>query len=141
MKQISFVLTLSLLAAGVLVGCGNNKRLESTEVPKQAPSNEPAPAVKAAPVASDHYTVRKNDTLWAIAGKDSTYSDSFQWPLIYKANRDTIKDPDLIYPRQDFMILKGVEADEVAHARKTAMETPKYVPHTEPRQTLPVDYF
>lgn len=136
-------LILSLLAAGALAyGCGNTKRIESTEVPKTAPANEPVvEAPTATPVPSAHYTVATRDTLWGIAGKPEIYSDSFQWPLIFKANRDTIKDPDLIYPKQDFTIRMGQSSEEVAHARDLAMKTPKYVPHSQPRETLPLDYF
>ncbi len=136
------VLALALLmTGGLLYGCGSSKRVESTEVPKQAPSNEPAVTEKAKPVSSDEYTVAAHDTLWGIAGKSVAYSDSFEWPLIFKANRDQIKDPDLIYPKQSFQIQKGLSDDEMAHAKKLAQDTPKYVPHTQPRQTLPVDYF
>ncbi len=48
------------------------------------------------------FTVRKNDTLWLISryhyGKGSMYS------LIFNQNRDKIKNPDLIYPKQVFEI-------------------------------------
>jgi hypothetical protein len=137
MSSSKFFLILSLLAAGTLLyGCSNTKRIESTEVPKQ-PAAEP---VVQKPV-SGQYSVIPNDTLWGIAGKSEIYSDNFQWPLIFKANRDLIKDPDLIYPKQDFKIDKGATAEEVAHAKGLAMKTPKYVPHTTPRTTLPIDYF
>ena len=143
MIQRHLTLALSLLAACTLAyGCGETKRIESTEVPKPAPVNEPvAVAPTETPIPSEHYTVASRDTLWGIAGKSDIYDDSFQWPLIFKANRDTIKDPDLIYPKQDFTIRKGQTAEEVAHAKDLAMRTPKYVPHTQPRETLPLDYF
>ena len=38
------------------------------------------------------------DTLWRIAQK--VYGDKDKWPLIYAANRDIIKDPNKIYPKQ-----------------------------------------
>jgi hypothetical protein len=50
------------------------------------------------------YTVVKGDHLWGIAGKPQHYGNSFAWPIIYKANRDQIKNPDLIYPNQTFKI-------------------------------------
>ncbi len=50
------------------------------------------------------YTVVKGDCLWNIAKKPSIYSNAFAWPNIYKANRDQIKNPNLIYPKQNFKI-------------------------------------
>ena len=46
------------------------------------------------------YSVEGGDNLWGISGKNEVYGDSYQWPLIYKANRSQIKDADLIYPGQ-----------------------------------------
>jgi nucleoid-associated protein YgaU len=54
----------------------------------------------------DSYTVIKGDCLWNIAKKDYIYNDPFKWPRIYEANKDKIKDPDLIYPRQVFTIIR-----------------------------------
>lgn len=50
------------------------------------------------------YTVVKGDCLWNIAKKKDYYGNGFAWPVIYKANRDQIKNPDLIYPKQVFKI-------------------------------------
>lgn len=50
------------------------------------------------------YSVVKGDYLWKIAKKDEFYGNGFAWPVIYNANRDQIKDPDLIYPKQEFKI-------------------------------------
>ncbi len=48
------------------------------------------------------YTVgtwkKDRDCLWNIAKKSTIYDNPFLWPKIYMANRDKIKDPDLIYP-------------------------------------------
>ena len=44
------------------------------------------------------YSVVRGDNLWSISGKDEVYADPYQWPLIYKTNRNKIKDADLIYP-------------------------------------------
>lgn len=51
-----------------------------------------------------NYTVVKGDHLWGIAKKEAHYGNPFAWPVIYKANRDQIKNPDLIYPAQVFKI-------------------------------------
>lgn len=52
----------------------------------------------------DTYTVIRGDCLWMIAGKVYGHPYYYKWPLIYNANRDKIKDPDLIYPDQVFAI-------------------------------------
>ena len=61
----------------------------------------------------DTYTVERGDNLWDISGKSSIYGDSYQWPLIYKANRDQIKDADLIYPNQVLDIDRNASSDEI----------------------------
>ena len=59
------------------------------------------------------YTVVRGDHLWGIAKKKEHYDNPFAWPMIYKANRDQINDPDLIYPKQTFKI-PNLTDDEVA---------------------------
>jgi len=58
------------------------------------------------------YTVVRGDHLWGIAKKSEHYGNGFAWPVIYKANRDKIKDPDLIYPQQVFTIPKLTEEEK-----------------------------
>jgi len=58
--------------------------------------------IDAPPVIS--YSVKRGDCLWNIAKKKEHYGNAFAWPVIYKANRDKIKNPDLIYPDQVFSI-------------------------------------
>jgi len=52
----------------------------------------------------DEYTVVPGDCLWLIASYLSIYSSARRWPEIHEANKDKIRDPDLIYPRQVFVI-------------------------------------
>jgi hypothetical protein len=44
--------------------------------------------------------VVKGDSLWEIAGRPDVFGDPTRWIELYRANRDTIDDPDLIYPGQ-----------------------------------------
>lgn len=159
MRNVQTLLLVFVLTGVLAVGCSQKKRIEGSEVPTLPQSNEtvappappeenPPPAAPPAvaaetPVATQltKYMVVTGDTLWGIAGMDIAYKDNFQWPLIFKANRDQIKDPDLIYPKQEFLLKKDFTQAEIDKARKDASDTPKYVPHTEPRETLPVDYF
>ncbi|MDQ5986194.1 MAG: hypothetical protein CSYNP_01913 [Syntrophus sp. SKADARSKE-3] len=52
--------------------------------------------------AGEVYVVKKGDSLWKIA--KATYNDPLKWKVIYKANKKKIKDPNLIYPKQKFVI-------------------------------------
>ncbi|MEW6196280.1 MAG: LysM peptidoglycan-binding domain-containing protein [Bacteroidota bacterium] len=58
------------------------------------------------------YTVVRGDHLWGIAKKKEHYDNPFAWPIIYKANRDQIKNPDLIYPKQIFKIPNLTEEEK-----------------------------
>jgi nucleoid-associated protein YgaU len=61
-----------------------------------------APPATAGPIADSGaghtYTVVKGDSLSKIAQRE--YGDANKWRTLYEANRDLIKDPDLIYPGQ-----------------------------------------
>jgi len=52
----------------------------------------------------DSYTVLPGDCLNLISSYLSIYSDARKWPEIYEANKDKIKNPNLIYPRQVLVI-------------------------------------
>jgi LysM domain len=62
-----------------------------------------------------NYTVVKGDCLWNIAKKSDIYSNAFAWPNIYKANRDQIKNPNLIYPKQVFKIPHLTEEEKAKY--------------------------
>jgi nucleoid-associated protein YgaU len=47
-------------------------------------------------------TVQKGDTLWAIS--QDRYGEGLLYVRVFEANRDAIRDPDLIYPGQVFTI-------------------------------------
>ncbi len=66
------------------------------------------------------YSVERGDNLWDISGKDSVYGNSYQWPLIYKTNRNKIKDADLIYPGQVFDIDQNASSSDVDAAVRHA---------------------
>jgi nucleoid-associated protein YgaU len=52
--------------------------------------------------ATKIYTVVSGDSLSKIAKRE--YGDAKLWPRIFEANKDTIKDPNLIYPGQKLKV-------------------------------------
>lgn len=71
-------------------------------------------------MADGEYTVISGDNLWDISGKVAVYGNPYQWPLIYKANSDQIKDADLIYSGQVFSIPSASSGEmnaAIQHAR------------------------
>ncbi|PTX55601.1 nucleoid-associated protein YgaU [Litoreibacter ponti] len=72
----------------------------------ETPFQREAPAVVAsAPVGPQAVTVQPGFTLWAIAL--DRFGDGIEYVRVYEANRDLIRDPDLIYPGQVFTIPEG----------------------------------
>ncbi len=65
----------------------------------QAPAVEAVPVVKPAPVT---VTVQPGFTLWGIAKEN--FGEGVLYVQVFEANRDKIRDPDLIYPGQVFSI-------------------------------------
>ena len=53
----------------------------------------------------EYYEIQSGDTLWAIASK--FLGNGSKYPEIFEANREVIKDPDLIYPGQKIRIPLG----------------------------------
>ncbi|MCX8044596.1 MAG: LysM peptidoglycan-binding domain-containing protein [Desulfobacterota bacterium] len=68
----------------------------------------------------EQYCVKRGDTLMSIARKKEIFNDPALWPLIYKANRDQIRDPRIIYPGQVLTIPHDSTSQEMAEARKQA---------------------
>ncbi len=60
----------------------------------------------------DMYHVLRGDYLWKISGKREIFNDPWKWMRIYSANRDEIRDPDLIYPDQMLRIPRQIGRDE-----------------------------
>ncbi len=71
-----------------------------------------------------NYTVVRGDHLWGIAKKKEHYGNGFAWPVIYKANRDQIKDPDLIYPKQVFKIPSLTDEEKAKYDKARANYKP-----------------
>lgn len=100
---------------------------------KEARQLSPQPAKKAAGAIKSkapkrkalpkEYVVKGGETLWTIAARRPIYRDALLWPLIYRANRDQIKDPRQIYPKQVLTIPRSVAREEMAAAREQARKS------------------
>jgi nucleoid-associated protein YgaU len=69
-----------------------------------------------------NYIVENGDSLSGISEKDKIYGNWKMWPLIYDANRNQIKDPDLIYPEQNLGIPRDYTQQDNANAQQRAMD-------------------
>jgi len=87
------------------------------------------------------HTVVDDDTLWDLAIR--FYQNPFEWRVIYEANRDSIADPNLIYPNEVFIIpgLRG-QADQtvtIAPSGQPAPVQPAPGPDPVVAQPAPAD--
>jgi len=112
-------LGLMLLVSSFAVGCAS-----TTEEAPQEETVVEETAVEETVVetgtSSMNYEVSRGDNLWDISGKPSVYADPYQWPLIYKANSDQIKDADLIYPGQVLTVDTAPSSSDVNAAVRHA---------------------
>ncbi|SDN85841.1 hypothetical protein SAMN04488516_10947 [Desulfonauticus submarinus] len=145
MKKLAVALT--LVAMFFAFGCAKKQVKSEPVAPKQetvAPQAQQSEQVQetqetVAPSPMELYeqkysqlptahTVRKGECLWWIAEYKEIYNDPFMWPLIYKANRDKIKNPDLIYPNQVFVVPRDFSLEELKASRKMAGAPRPYLP-------------
>lgn len=71
------------------------------------------------------YTVRRGETLPQISARSEIYNDSSLWPLIYRANRDQIRDPKRLWPGQVFVIPRNFSRTEADEARRYSIKNSK----------------
>lgn len=83
---------------------------------------KPLPPKSPKPKLVDQIVVQAGENLATIAERPEVYKDALLWPLIYKANRDQIKDPKEIFAGQVFVIPRDKNRDEVEAAREEAQE-------------------
>ncbi|MCD6582948.1 MAG: DUF4398 domain-containing protein [Desulfuromusa sp.] len=80
------------------------------------------PPIVKKPKLVDNVEVQPGENLAIIAARTEVYKDALLWPLIYKANRDQIKDPKEIFTGQALVIPRDKTRDEVEAARQEARE-------------------
>jgi len=129
-------LILAVAVAGLATSACATKKPVSKAVPTPVPAASPATdgGIKS------QYVVKAGDSLWKIAAKGKVLGDAFRWPLIFKANRDQIQDPDFIETRQDLSFKKNYTKQEIDDAVKKAQITPPFEPRKQPRKVLPIQY-
>lgn len=58
--------------------------------------------------SEDAHSVQSGESLSKIASYESVYNDVSKWGIIYRANRDQIKDPNLIFEGMELRIPRGL---------------------------------
>ena len=79
----------------------DKKKADFSNVQSGSSSTAPAPSPvtqQGSPAGGRTYTVQAGDSLSKIAKRE--YGDASQWKRIHEANKDLIKNPDLIHPGQ-----------------------------------------
>ncbi|MBE9565051.1 MAG: LysM peptidoglycan-binding domain-containing protein [Proteobacteria bacterium] len=90
-----------------------NKKFLNENTDSSSSASSSSSSRRGAAGSASSYSVVRGDNLWSISGKDEVYANPYQWPLIYKTNRDKIKDADLIYPGQVLDIDQNASASEI----------------------------
>ncbi|MBB4382105.1 Nucleoid-associated protein YgaU, contains BON and LysM domains [Bradyrhizobium sp. Rc3b] len=70
-------------------------------------SASPADALSVAPAETGSRVISRGDSLWALSRL--AYGDGARYAVIFKANRDKIHNPNLIYPGQTFVMPQKAE--------------------------------
>ena len=140
MKKIFFLIAILLSVTILFSSCCKKQVKKQEPVPQKqkvekAEPEKPAPVVKeepkpqpkeeittTTPTLPTYHEVKKGECLWRIAEYKEIYNDPFMWPLIYRANKEKIKDPDLIFPKQVFRIPRDYtesQKQDAIHFAKT----------------------
>lgn len=72
------------------------------------------------PLLPSSYNVRRGESLPQIASRPEIYGEAALWPLIYRANRDQVRDPYQLWPGQILKIPRSYSREEAAEARRQA---------------------
>jgi len=97
------------------------------ELKVQMEEHEPSPAkvmaeevvTESSPAATQPtYTVNRKDNLWDIAAKAEIYGNADMWPLLWRANKAKIKQPDNLAIGITLVVDRNASAESVAAAIK-----------------------
>ena len=84
---------------------------------KAAQAEQNAVALRERPTS---YSIRRGETLPQIAARPEIYNEAGLWPLIYRANRDQVRDPYQLWPGQVLKIPRSYTREEAVEARRQA---------------------
>lgn len=90
-----------------LTGAPKPKALAHAPAPTTLASASPTDVLTAPPADGGSRVISKGDSLWALSRL--AYGDGARYAVIFKANRDKIQNPNLIYPGQTFVVPQTAE--------------------------------
>ncbi|GAB4434461.1 MAG: DUF4398 domain-containing protein [bacterium] len=77
------------------------------------------------------YTVKEESSLEEVSALPNIYNDRYYWPLIYKFNRNQVRDPNKLYRGQILKIPRNITLEEIYRAREEAKaKLPRVLPKT-----------
>jgi len=120
MKKILAFMTVVLLAAVLMTGCGGSQQINSAgDASGQAAGEAQQASQENLP---NTYVVESGDTIYDIAAKSEIYGNKYQWPLIYDANRDILDSYEKLSEGTRLIIPRDVDAAKIEDAIKRAEE-------------------
>jgi nucleoid-associated protein YgaU len=85
-----------------LVGAPKPRVMARAPAATTVASASPAEILNTAPAETGSRVISRGDSLWALSRL--AYGDGSRYAVIFKANRDKIQNPNLIYPGQTFVM-------------------------------------
>jgi len=107
---------LMVQAAEAEVRLREQEKLKAAQEERVAAAAKLEATVKESPAVS--YTVRRGETLPQIAARTEIYNDASLWPLIYRSNRDQIRNPTQLWPGQVLKIPRNFSRDDAIEAKR-----------------------
>jgi len=92
------------------------RKLEAEKAEARRRAERVRPEKEVVPAAA--HTVKRGETLPQIAALADVYGDSSLWPLLYRANRDQISNPAVLWPGQVLRIPRNYDRNDLNEARR-----------------------